>query len=214
MANSTGVNLEITRQQPSGLRTTEEAERWKRNLILRPEVNAADHVRESPELARLASTGVTSVLAVPPGVIVKGRSALVNVTAPVDEPAIGNVGDYRVGIQVVQTPVALHVEFPGGVGGDAYPNSLLGVIAFVRQTFLDAQHQQAVARAGGEERRGPSAVRSIARGASAGARRAAAGRVRGEQLARDPACARHGRRLQAGSGHLRVPVKQTRSRPT
>lgn len=146
MANSTGVGLEIARQQPSGLRTTEEAERWKRNLILRPEVNAADHVRDSPELARLASTGVTSVLAVPPGVIVKGRSALVNVAAPVDEPAIGNVGDYRVGIQVVKTPVALHVEFPGGVGGDAYPNSLLGVIAFVRQTFLDAQHQQTVAR--------------------------------------------------------------------
>ncbi|MDQ3420636.1 MAG: amidohydrolase family protein, partial [Acidobacteriota bacterium] len=43
------------------------------------------------------------------------------------------------------TPVALHIEFPGGVGGDAYPVSLLGVISFLRQSFLDAQHQQLVA---------------------------------------------------------------------
>jgi imidazolonepropionase-like amidohydrolase len=146
MANSTGLDLQVNRQQPATVRTTEEAERWKRDLILTPAVAAADHVREAPELARLASAGITSVLATPPGVIVKGRSALINVTAPVDEPAIGHVGDYRSGIQVVRTPVALHIEFPGGVGGDAYPNSLLGVISFVRQSFLDAQHQQLVAQ--------------------------------------------------------------------
>ncbi len=128
------------------MRTTEEAERWKRNLILTPGVRAADHLAEAPELARLANAGVTSVLSTPPGVIVKGQSALVNVTAPVDEPAIGHVGDFRTGIQVVRTPVALHIEFPGGVGGDAYPVSLLGVISFVRQSFLDAQHQQLVAQ--------------------------------------------------------------------
>jgi imidazolonepropionase-like amidohydrolase len=146
MANSTGLDLQINRQQPAGMRTTEQAERWKRDLILKPDVNAADHLQEAPELARLASAGITSVLSTPPGVIVKGRSALVNVAAPADEPAVGNVGDYRTGIQVVRTPVALHIEFPGGVGGDAYPNSLLGVISFIRQSFLDAQHQQAVAQ--------------------------------------------------------------------
>jgi imidazolonepropionase-like amidohydrolase len=146
MASSVGLDLQVNRQQPAGLRTTEEVERWKRNLILTPSVDAADHIREAPELSRLASAGITSVLSTPPGVIVKGRSALVNVAAPVDEPAIGHVGDYRRGIQVVRTPVALHIEFPGGVGGDAYPNSLLGVISFVRQSFLDAQHQQIVAR--------------------------------------------------------------------
>lgn len=144
MANATGLDLQVNRQQPAGLRTTEEAERWKRNLILAPGVSAADHLREAPELARYAGAGITSVLSTPPGVIVKGRSALVNVTAPSDEPAIGNVGDYRRGIQVVRAPVALHIEFPGGVGGDAYPNSLLGVISFVRQSFLDARHQMTV----------------------------------------------------------------------
>lgn len=146
MANSTGLNIEVNRQQPSTVRTTEDAERWKRNLILKPAVNAAEHLQEAPELARLAGAGITSVLSTPPGVIVKGRSALVNVTAPVDDPAIGHVGDYRVGLQVIRTPVALHIEFPGGVGGDAYPNSLLGVISFVRQTLLDAQHQRTVAQ--------------------------------------------------------------------
>lgn len=140
MSNSTGLDIEVNRQPPASLNTTEAVERWKRDLILRPELNAADHVREAPELARLASAGITSVLATPPGVVVKGRSALINVAAPADEPAIGNVGDYRSGIQVVKTPVALHVEFASGTGGGAYPVSLMGVISFVRQSFLDAQH--------------------------------------------------------------------------
>ena len=143
MSNSAGLDLQVNRQQPPAVRTTDEAERWKRELILRPSTNAADHLQESPDLARLASAGITSVLSTPPGVVIKGRSALVNVAAPVDEPAIGQVGDFRRGIQVVRTPVALHIEFPTGVGGDAYPVSLMGVIAFVRQSFLDAQHQQA-----------------------------------------------------------------------
>ena len=146
MGNSAGLDLQVNRQQPATLRTTEEAERWKRELIFKPEVNAADHLQDAPELARFAGAGVTSVLSTPPGVIVKGRSALVNVAAPPDEPPIGNVGDYRVGLQVVRTPVALHIEFPGGVAGDGYPNSLLGVIAFVRQSFLDAQYQRTVAQ--------------------------------------------------------------------
>ena len=146
MSSSAGIDLQITRQQPAGLRTSDEAERWKRNLILAPGTSAADHLREAPELSRLANGGITSVLAVPPGVVVKGRSALVNVVAPFDEPMIGQVGDYRRGVQVVRTPVALHVEFPGNVAGDAYPVSLLGVISFVRQSFLDAQHQQQVAQ--------------------------------------------------------------------
>ena len=144
MANSTGLDIQINRQMPQTINTTEDAERWKRDLILRPSVNAADHLQESDDLARYANAGITSVLSVPPGVVVKGRSALVNVTAPVDEPQIGNVGDYRVGIQVVRTPVALHLAF-GTAGGGSYPASLMGVISFVRQTWLDAQHQALVA---------------------------------------------------------------------
>ena len=45
----------------------------------------------------------------------------------------------------MRTPVALHVSLAlgqGGGRGGGYPVSLLGSIAFVRQGFLDAQHQQ------------------------------------------------------------------------
>jgi imidazolonepropionase-like amidohydrolase len=146
MSNSSGLDIEVNRQPPATLQTTEAVERWKRALLLKPDVDAAEHVREAPELARLASAGITSVLSTPPGVVVKGKSALINVAAPVDEPAIGNVGDYRTGIQVVRTPVALHVEFGNAGGGGAYPVSLMGVISFVRQTFLDAQHHAMVAQ--------------------------------------------------------------------
>src|SRR4030095_5384143 len=43
---------------------------------------------------------------------------------------------------VVKTPVAFHVSFPDRprATANAYPQSLMGVIAFVRQSFLDAQH--------------------------------------------------------------------------
>ncbi len=142
MGHPAGLDVGSTQPQPASLRTTEEAERWKRSLIFRPELEAAGHLKETPELARLASSGITAVLATPPGVVFKGRSALVHVTAPPDEPQIGGVGDYRQGVQIVRAPVALHVEFPGNVRGDAYPVSLLGVIAFVRQSFLDAQSQK------------------------------------------------------------------------
>ena len=144
MGSSAGVD-QTPALQPANLRTTEEAERWKRAQIFRPDFDVASQIRgEAPEVVRYASAGITSVLALPGGSVVKGRSALVNVAGPVDEPPVGNVGDYRRGLQVVKAPVALHIDFPNGARGDGYPASLLGVISFVRQSFLDAQHQQMV----------------------------------------------------------------------
>ena len=146
MGTSVGLDMPPTGQQPE-FRNTEEAERYKRNRIFRPDLLAANYVRaDAPELARFAAYGITSVLATPTGVTVKGQSALINIVGPPDEPQIGNVGDYRRGLQIVRTPVALHVEFPENITGDGYPASLLGAIAFVRQSFLDAQHQQLVAQ--------------------------------------------------------------------
>ena len=128
---------------PATFRTTEEAERFKRSAILRPELEAAKVLRpDAPELLRLAGAGITSVLATPPAGLFKGQSALVNTASPPDEPQIGSVADPRRGLQVVRTPVALHVAFSSGGGRGGYPVSLLGTIAFVRQSFLDAQHQQ------------------------------------------------------------------------
>jgi imidazolonepropionase-like amidohydrolase len=145
MGNSTAVESPAAGPRPT-FRSIEEAERHKRTRIFRPDFAAADHLRaDSSGLSRLASAGITSVLATPAGSVVKGRSALVNVTGPDDEPQIGDVGDYRRGLQVVRTPVALHVEFPSAIPGDGYPVSLMGGIAFLRQSFLDAQHRRLVA---------------------------------------------------------------------
>ena len=142
MGNSTGLEPNAP-TPPASFRTTEEAERFRRRAILRPDLEVAGYVRpDAPELARLASTGVTSVLATAAGGVVKGQSALVNVAAGPDEPQIGAVADARRGLQVVRTPVALHVDFGGRGGGGGYPASLMGTIAFVRQSFLDAQHHQ------------------------------------------------------------------------
>ncbi len=135
-------------QLPQNLRTSADVERWKRAQILKPQSRAADAVRvDDVELTRLASAGITTVLALPSGDVISGQSALVNVAAPPDDPQIGNIVDQRRGLIVIKSPVALHVSIPNQprVAGNAYPQSLMGVIAFVRQSFLDAQHY-AVAR--------------------------------------------------------------------
>jgi len=133
-------------QPPQNIRSTAELERWKRMQILKPQARAADAVKvDDAELTRLASAGITSVLALPAGDVISGQSALVNVVAPPDAPQIGNIVDSRRGLIVVRSPVALHVSFPDRprAAPNGYPESLMGVIAFVRQAFLDAQHYAA-----------------------------------------------------------------------
>src|SRR5215470_5041919 len=129
---------------PQNVRTTAELERWKRTQILKPQTRAADSVRvDDAELTRIASAGITSVLALPAGDVITGQSALVNVAAPPDDPQIGNIVESRRGLIVVKSPVALHVSFPNqprAGANNSYPQSLMGVIAFVRQAFVDAQH--------------------------------------------------------------------------
>ena len=123
--------------------TLEEAERAKRETILRPHYLAAENLRAgTPELQALASAGVTTVLAVPAQGIFKGQSALVNVVIPPDDPQISTLADYRRGLAVVKSPVALHVNMAGRGGGQGFPNSLLGSVAFTKQGFLDAQWQR------------------------------------------------------------------------
>jgi imidazolonepropionase-like amidohydrolase len=151
MGNTAAVT--IAAATPPTPRTTEDAERLKRELLLRPQLRAAEHLAvDVPALRKLASAGITSVLAVPPGTTFAGQSALVNVALPEDEPQIGALADVRSGQPIIRTPVALHLAVPENPPGDAYPNSLMGVIAFIRQSFLDAQHygaaQQRAAKAG------------------------------------------------------------------
>lgn len=138
----TSVPVDAPRAQPpQNPATREDLERWKRSAILRPNFVAGEHIRtDAAEVHRFASAGVTTVLAVPDGGVFAGQSALVNVVPPADEPQVGAQADVRGGLLVVKTPVALHVSLGARTPTDAYPNSLLGVIAFARQTWLDAQH--------------------------------------------------------------------------
>ena len=123
--------------------TLEEAERAKRAAIMRPHFMAATNLRgTSAELQQLANAGVTTVLAAPSAGIFKGQSALVNVAIPADDPQISTLADYRTGLAVVKSPVAMHVNMSGRGGGAGYPGSLLGTIAFTEQGFLDAQWQR------------------------------------------------------------------------
>ncbi len=121
----------------------EEAERAKRAALLRPDFLAADNLSTgSDALSALVNAGVTTVLAVPGQGIFKGQSALVNVALPPDDPQISNVGDYRKGLAVIKSPVAMHIDMAGRGGGPGYPQALLGTIAFTKQGLLDAQWQR------------------------------------------------------------------------
>jgi len=138
----TATGLDLPRPaEPQNPQTLEEVERWKRSVILRPGLRAADHVStDSPDLRRFAAAGVTTVLARPEGPGIAGQSAIINVVPPPDAPQIGDVGDVRAGLLVVRSPVALHVSLEQRASGSAYPVSQMGMHGFVRQAFLDGQH--------------------------------------------------------------------------
>jgi imidazolonepropionase-like amidohydrolase len=144
MGSTAGVDMPAA-PRADNPRTTEEIERAKRALLIRPQLDAAEHVDPTAQaLARSAAAGITTILATPSGDAIRGQSALVNTSPGPDAPQIGGLADDRRGQLVVKAPVALHVSFAERPsGGNAYPVSLMGVIAFVRQAFLDAQYQQA-----------------------------------------------------------------------
>jgi imidazolonepropionase-like amidohydrolase len=132
-------------EAPATDETWADLERAKRAAILRPDVEAASYVTyESDGMKRLASAGITNVLAVPPQGLIRGQSALIHTMTPPESPIISAVGRYWRGYAVLKAPVAQHVTMSGrgGGGGGGYPGSLLGVIAFVRQSFYDAQYQK------------------------------------------------------------------------
>lgn len=71
--------------------------------------------------------GFTAINLVPNKGVVRGQSTVV---------ALGDAGPNEL---VIKADVAQHVAFAVSSGDDTFPNSLMGVIALVRQTFLDAQ---------------------------------------------------------------------------
>jgi imidazolonepropionase-like amidohydrolase len=148
MGSTAGLSLpDVPRAENA--QTTEDVERVKRDTLMRPHLRAADYVNPTAAaLTKAAESGITAILATPGSDGIRGQSALVLTAIGADAPQIGALADDRRGPFVVRTPVALHVGTADRpAGGDAYPNSLMGNIAFNRQAFLDAQwYQQAKAR--------------------------------------------------------------------
>jgi imidazolonepropionase-like amidohydrolase len=103
-----------------------------RNVGLEPGRVIADELRPSASDIRSArDVGITSVLVAPSRGAFRGLSALVPLR---DESATQ---------YVVKSPVALHLGFQGAQGsgfGGRYPATLLGVIAYERQSLYDARH--------------------------------------------------------------------------
>ncbi len=100
------------------------------NARVRSERSAAEELAITADLlAELRAAGFTAALAVPSRGVFRGRSALINLR------------DGRPNEQVVRADVAQHLAFEhGGEGENGYPSSLMGAIALIRQTLLDAEH--------------------------------------------------------------------------
>ncbi len=101
------------------------AKNWNANA--QAHTRAVDQFMPDEKVAeKLRAQGFTSALIVPTKGIFKGTSALVN------------LGDGKANEMVVKEEVAQHITLsPERTDGD-YPGSLMGIIAFIRQTLLDA----------------------------------------------------------------------------
>jgi imidazolonepropionase-like amidohydrolase len=88
------------------------------------------------------NSGITTALAAPRRGVFAGQSAIINLygATPAD--------------MVVKTPVAMHILTEGGGFGGGYPGSLMGVIAYIKQSFLDVDHYTKLQAAYSAQKRG------------------------------------------------------------
>jgi imidazolonepropionase-like amidohydrolase len=95
-----------------------------------PSLAAADQVKpDASGIDDARSAGFTAALSSPRQGIFAGQSAVINLAGE------------NAAQMVVRAPVALTVQFTPSAGFfSQYPNSLMGTVAFVRQTFYDAMH--------------------------------------------------------------------------
>ena len=94
-----------------------------------PSLAAADQVKPGTSFEDPRSVGVTAALSSPRQGIFAGQSALINLAGE-DASKL-----------VLRSPVALTVQFSAGGGfGGGYPSSLMGTVAYIRQSFYDALH--------------------------------------------------------------------------
>jgi len=100
-----------------------------------PETSAAYEAARNAKLSEddleeKRATGVTSIVTVPAFGIFNGQSVLLN------------LGDGTMESRIVRNPAALQISFNPRPAW-TFPDSLMGVVAFVRQTMMDAQQYAA-----------------------------------------------------------------------
>ena len=136
------------------------------NPRVTPERKAADYLNlDRKGTKALRDLGFTSALVVPGRGIFRGSSALINL----QEADVDTI--------VVAPIVAQHIAFDFDREGDrGYPNSLMGAVALIRQSFLDASWYQAAQDA---YRKSPAAMERPETNASLAAL--------AEQMQRNPA---------------------------
>ncbi len=95
-----------------------------------PWVKAADMVRTTdPRIPAARGAGFTSAVVFPTSGIIAGQGAVINFAG--DKP----------GQMVVEPSVGLYTTLATNRGG-GFPGSLMGVIAYIRQVYMDAEHYQ------------------------------------------------------------------------
>src|SRR3954468_2897907 len=119
---------EIPRESAKGTRS------W--NPRVTPERRAADYLNlDKKGTKTLRDLGFTSALVVPARGVFHGSSALINL----QEADV----DTMVGAPLVAQHIGFDFDRDGRDGDRGYPNSLMGSIALIRQSFLDASWYQA-----------------------------------------------------------------------
>ncbi len=107
---------------------SDEGRYW--NIHVRPERTLSDYLENgSGDFKPLRELGFTSAHVVPNKGIVRGQSALIS------------LADISLKERMIRDRVAQHIVFErqGRWGNHRYPNSLMGVIALVRQAMYDAR---------------------------------------------------------------------------
>lgn len=94
---------------------------------LLPEVSVVDQLQITTDtFDAQRAAGITTALTAPRNGVFQGQSALINLGGETAEKLI------------LKSPASLNVGFTSARGG--YPNSLMGVFSFLRQSLMDAQY--------------------------------------------------------------------------
>jgi len=116
----------LPKARPTQAESLRGAGYWNANV--KAEYSAAENFFPDNSTAeKLRAQGFTTVLSVPPSGILKGASV------------VTNLGEGGANEQILQKDVFQHVTLQRSGFGGGYPNSLMGQIALIRQTLIDAK---------------------------------------------------------------------------